>query len=156
MSDTRRPPTPIGQFVHRHREIIRWGDMDAFGHVNNVQFFRYLESARVAYGLAVFAHQVRGEGESIILADIGCTFRQQLLWPGELDIYTRTARLGRSSFGFEQILCRAGEAAAVATSESVLVWFDFDAQRPTPIPEPLRARVRAFESAPPQEEGHPP
>jgi acyl-CoA thioester hydrolase len=151
MNDARRSPAAIEQFAHRHREVIRWGDMDAFGHVNNVQFFRYLESARVAYARAVIAHEVKSEGESVILADMRCSFRQQLLWPGELDIYTRTARIGRSSMGLEQLIFRAGETDAVATSESVLVWFDFHAQRPAPIPDALRARLRAFESRAPQE-----
>ena len=149
MEDTRKPPAAIEQFTHRHREVIRWGDMDSFGHVNNVQFFRYLESARIAYALKIIAHEVKSKGESVILADMRCTFHQQLLWPGELDLYTRTARLGRSSIELEQLICRADETDAVATAESVLVWFDFHAQRPAPIPDALRERVLSSESVPP-------
>lgn len=138
------------QFVHRHREAIRWGDMDAFGHVNNVQFFRYLESARVEYALAVLSEQVRPEGENIILADIRCAFRRQLRWPGEIDIYTRAVRIGRTSIGLQQILCLADTDTLVATSDTVLVWFDFKAQRSAQVPDAIRSRIGRYEKTRPQ------
>ncbi|MGH8225576.1 MAG: acyl-CoA thioesterase [Gammaproteobacteria bacterium] len=135
----------VGAYRHRHREIIRWGDMDAFGHVNNVQFFRYLEGARVAYSREIIASILKAEGESIILADMRCSFRKQLTWPGELDIYTRTVRVGRTSIGLAQIICLAGEERIIATAESVIVWFDFNAQQPVPVPEVLRKRLADYE-----------
>src|SRR5690625_2779452 len=106
------PDTPQS-FVHRNRELIRWGDMDAFGHVNSVQFFRYLEGARVAYSSEVAGSYLRAEGESVILADQRCSFLRQLTWPGELDVYTRTAKLGRTSMHLGQIICRAGESDVI-------------------------------------------
>ncbi len=139
-----------GAYRHRHREIIRWGDMDAFGHVNNVQFFRYLESARVAYSREIIASILKAEGESIILADMRCSFRRQLTWPGELDIYTRSARVGRTSIGLAQIICLAGESEIIASAESVIVWFDFGAQQPVPVPENLRKRLADYERVRPE------
>lgn len=140
----------VANFVHRYREAIRWGDMDAFGHVNNVQFFRYLEGARVAYSSEVVGSFLQAKGESVILADMRCSFRRQLTWPGELDIYTRTARVGRTSIHLAQLICRAGEQEVVATGEGVMVWFDFDAQEPVPVPEPLRRRVEEYERVCPE------
>ncbi|MGH8273870.1 MAG: acyl-CoA thioesterase [Gammaproteobacteria bacterium] len=137
-------------FVHRYREIIRWGDMDSFGHVNNVQFFRYLEGARVAYSREVMGSYLRAAGESVILADQRCSFRAQLTWPGELDVYTRTAKVGRTSIHLAQLICRAGENETIATGEGVMVWFDFEAQQPAPLPEALRRRVVEYECLRPE------
>ncbi|MGH8128164.1 MAG: acyl-CoA thioesterase [Gammaproteobacteria bacterium] len=137
-------------YVHCHHEVIRWGDMDAFGHVNNVEFFRYLESARVEYAMTVLANEVRAEGENIILADLRCAFRRQLKWPGAVDIYTRTARVGRTSMALEQAMCVADTSEVAATAETVLVWFDFHAQQPAPVPEAIRARIADYERAEPE------
>ncbi len=150
MDKTLNPHDEIAKFVHRYRETIRWGDMDSFGHVNNVQFFRYLEGARVAYSRDVVGSYLRAKGESVILADQRCSFLRQLTWPGELDVYTRTARVGRTSFRLAQIVRRTGESEIVATGEGVMVWFDFDAQQPAAIPEGLRQRVLEYERVRPE------
>lgn len=140
----------IENFVHHHHEPIRWGDMDAFQHVNNVQFFRYLESARVEYAMAVIRGEVKSEGENIILADIRCAFRRQLRWPGEIDVHTRTSRVGRTSFGLEQVVCNSASGEVVATADTVLVWFDFAAQKPAPVPDSLRTRIAGYEKVRPE------
>lgn len=137
-------------FVHAHREVIRWGDMDAFGHVNNVEFFRYLESARVEYAMAVLSEEVRAEGENIILADLRCAFQRQLRWPGQVDIYTRTVRVGRSSIALQQIMCLADTDKVAATADTVLVWFDFTSQRPAEVPGNLRMRIAEYEKIQPE------
>lgn len=146
MNDNASPES----FVHRYRELIRWGDMDSFGHVNNVQFFRYLEGARVAYSREVVGSYLKARGESVILADQRCSFLRQLTWPGKLDVYTRTARIGRTSIHLAQLICRAGEAQAVASGEGVMVWFDFEAQEPAPVPDELRRRVADYERVLPE------
>lgn len=127
---------------------MRWADMDAFGHVNNVQFLRYLESARIAYALSVYTSELQAEGQNIILANISCAFRRQLKWPGEVDILTRTVGLGRTSIRLEQLMYLAGTEAIAAKAESVLVWFDFERQLPAQIPEELRQNVAKFEQNP--------
>jgi acyl-CoA thioester hydrolase len=137
-------------FVHRHRETIRWGDMDAFGHVNNVEFFRYLESARVEYAMTVLAGEVRAEGENIILADLHCAFRRQLRWPGQVDVYTRTKRVGGSSIGLQQIMCLADTDTVAASADTVLVWFDFKRQKPTEVPAGIRAGIARYEKLQPE------
>lgn len=150
MNDVKPAIPTADRFVHCCREHVRWGDMDSFGHVNNVQFFRYLEGARIAYALAMVEGPVGGTGESVILADQRCSFLHQLTWPGELEVYTRTSRLGRSSFHLEQIICRADDHEVAAVGQGVMVWFDFDAQRAAPIPDKLRQRVIAYERVRPE------
>lgn len=150
MGDGRQAIPDVECFVHRYHEHVRWGDMDAFGHVNNVQFFRYLEGARIAYARAIIDAPVHAAGENVILADQRCSFVQQLTWPGELEICTRTSRIGRSSFHLEQIICRADSNEVAAVGQGVMVWFDFDRQRAAPIPDSLRQRVIAYERVRPE------
>ncbi len=123
--------------------------MDSFGHVNNVQFFRYLESARVEYVMTVLANEVRAEGKNIILADLRCAFRRQLKWPGAVDIYTRTVRVGCTSMALEQLMCEADTSTVAASAETVLVWFDFRTQRPAPVPVAIHDRLAGYERVPP-------
>ena len=75
---------------------IRWGDMDAMGHVNNTIYFRYMEQARISWFEAIGARSgVKGQGPVIVNAS--CTFIKQLVYPGDVEIKTYVGELGRSS-----------------------------------------------------------
>lgn len=136
-------------FRHFVDLAVRWGDMDAFGHVNNAQYFRYLESGRIDYLEEVLKRDFEAE-ETIIVADIQCAFIQQLHYPVTLEVATRVSRLGRTSIHLVSAIYRQGEEQAVATSKGVLVWFDVVRQRSTPIPAALRERVVDFERVAPE------
>ncbi len=136
------------EFRHLLVLPVRWGDMDSFGHVNNVQYIRYLESGRVAY-----LEEVMGAGleeRRIILADIQCSFLQQLHYPVTLEVGTRVSRLGRSSLHLRSAIFRQGEEQPVATSAGVMVWYDFTSGRSEPIPDEIRERIRRFEHREPE------
>ncbi len=131
---------------------VRWGDMDALGHVNNAMYFRYAESGRIAYFTAVGADVgLAGGGEGPILADIQCSFLGQVRYPAQLEIGTRTAKLGTKSFTIEAGMFLAGEDTPVATSRAVVVWFDYTQQQTAPLPDALRQRVVEFEAVTPEE-----
>ena len=136
-------------FVHVLELPVRWGDMDAFGHVNNVQYMRYLESGRVAYVEEVMQTPLE-INENVILADIQCSFLQQLRYPVTVAVATRVSRLGRSSFEITCALYRQGEATPVATCKAIMVWFDYINQKTAPLPPPIREAIINFEKIPPQ------
>jgi acyl-CoA thioester hydrolase len=139
-------------FVHFVSIPIRWGDMDALGHVNNAMYFRYAESGRIAYFATIGADAgLAGGGEGPILADIQCSFLGQVRYPAQLEIGTRTAKLGTKSFTIDAGMFLAGDDAPVATSRAVVVWFDYDQQTSAPLPEALRQRVLEFEAVTPTE-----
>lgn len=122
------------------------------GHVNNVIYFRYVESGRVAYFDAIAATDGLG-GETVegpILADIQCSFLGQLRYPAQIDIGTRTAKLGTKSFAVEAGIFLAGEDTPVATSNAVVVWFDYANQKTATVPDALRQRILEFEAVPPE------
>jgi acyl-CoA thioester hydrolase len=138
-------------FVHFVSLPVQWGDMDTLGHVNNAIYFRYVESGRIAYFDAIGAGAgLDGGGEGPILADIQCSFIGQLRHPAQIDIGTRTAKIGTKSFTVEAGIFLAGDDSPVATSKAVVVWFDYVSQQTAALPDALRQRVLELEVVPPE------
>lgn len=137
------------EFKHFLEVAVRWGDMDAFGHVNNAQFFRYLESGRVAYLEEVLQIPLT-KSETVILADIQCSFRQQLHYPAIIEVATRVARIGNSSLQLAGAIYQKNEDMPVATSKGILVWFDTQVQRPKTVPDQVRHVIIEFEAITPE------
>lgn len=131
------------QFVHTMRIPIRWGDMDAMGHVNNTVYFRYIESARIAWLEQVGAlpdPSISGEGPVIVNAQ--CSFLKQLTYPGEIEVTTFVGPPGRSSIEVTheiRLVGPDGQAGALhAEGGAKVVWIDFKAEKSRPLPDRLR------------------
>jgi acyl-CoA thioester hydrolase len=134
---------PLRGFHTVTRLPVQWGDQDAFGHVNNVVYFRWLESARIDL-LAACPSSVSmtGSGLGPILASIQCDYRRQLRFPDTVWIGSRVARVGRSSVDLEHVIVSESQGVAAASGKCVIVVFDYANQRVSRIPDDLRA---AFE-----------
>lgn len=129
---------------------VRWGDMDALGHVNNVQYYRYGESGRIAYFEPLEQEDPRfWKDYGIILASMGCDFLAQVHYPAQLEIGTRVSRIGRSSIGMQSAIFLDGRVVAVLNG--VVTWFDYAAQKTLPVPEHVRQWIRAREAVAPEE-----
>ncbi|WP_158583343.1 thioesterase family protein [Salinisphaera sp. Q1T1-3] len=138
-------------YAHLTSIKVKWGEMDSLGHVNNTVYFRYSEDGRIDY-----IHRISDEADSQtsdgpILADLRCSFRQQLRFPADVEIGTRVRRIGRSSLEIEQCLFTAGRDDVIAVFENVVVWFDFGAQTSMRVPETVRERIRSVETIAPDE-----
>jgi acyl-CoA thioester hydrolase len=129
-------------WVHTQRQAIRWGDMDAFGHVNNTVYFRYMETARVAL-LEQVGTPFGATGEGPVIVTAYCTFRKQLAYPGEIEVRTFVGEPGRSSIEVTheiRLVGPDGEAPEVhAEGGAKVVWIDFVAGKSVPLPAALRA-----------------
>jgi acyl-CoA thioester hydrolase len=130
------------KLVHTLRMPIRWGDMDAMGHVNNTVYFRYIEQARIAWFDSIgCAPDPKGEGPVIISAH--CTFIRQLRYPGDIEVRTLVGPPGRSSFEMVheiRVVGDDGQAGAVsAEGGAKVVWVNFPAEKSVPVPEAVRA-----------------
>mgnify|MGYP000095702526 CR=1 FL=1 len=130
---------------------VRWGEMDALGHVNNTVFYRYSEDGRIDYIDLIAGSDPSRRGTGPILADLRCSFLQQLRFPASVEIATRTRAIGRSSLKVEQALFYAGKNQPIAAYEAVVVWFDYRSQASVPVPEDVRQRIRDAEVVPPEE-----
>lgn len=143
--------TPHSQYTHFHPITVRWGEMDALGHVNNTVFYRYSEDGRLDYFRKMLDAAPEADGSGPILADLRCSFLQQLHFPADIEIATRVANIGGSSMRMEQALFHQGGTDPVATYQAIVVWFDYKGQGSAPVPEAMRQRVREMESVPPAE-----
>lgn len=126
------------RLVHEMSIPIRWGDMDAMGHVNNAVYFRYMETARIEWihGLG-FAGD--GTGEGIVIANAFCNFIRQFEHPGEVLIKTFVSPPGRSSFDTWATMERSDQPGQIcATGGATVVWVNHAQQKSAPLPETLR------------------
>jgi acyl-CoA thioester hydrolase len=128
---------------------VQWGDMDAYQHVNNVVYFRWFESARIAYlqqiGLKDLYHTA---GVGPILAAIACNYRRQLNYPDTVAVGARISRIGRTSFEMDHVLFSTAQQAIIADGKSTIVTFDYRQQKPTPVPDDIRAKIKEIEGPP--------
>jgi acyl-CoA thioester hydrolase len=150
------PPMDADLFRYQLPVEVRFRDTDAMGHVNNAVYLTYFESARAGYYRAVTGRSFEGIDEhpvSLILARAEVDFRAQAYFGERLLVACRTSWVGRSSFALEyRITADAasthGTGRLVAEGTTILVTFDYAAQRPAPIPGELLAQLAAFEGGP--------
>ena len=84
------------KLIHVTKMPIRWGDMDAYGHVNNTVYFRYMEQARVEW-IEDMQVPVRPGGAGPVIINASCTFLIPMNYPGMVEVRTFTGPPGRSS-----------------------------------------------------------
>jgi len=122
----------------------RWADMDSLGHVNNARFFTYDESVRLEYFSRLMRDDPRfWKDYGLILAHIEADFLSQLKPPAELDLGFRITKIGRTSLGTEAGMF-VGDVL-VAVTRGVVVWYDYAAGAPVPVPESVKAKIRSLE-----------
>jgi acyl-CoA thioester hydrolase len=129
------------KLTHEMRLPMRWGDMDAMGHVNNTIYFRYLEIVRLDWFQALnILPNPQGEGPVIVNAF--CNFYQQLEFPGDVLARHYVTNPGRTSFDTYVTLERCDRPGVVyAAGGAKIVWVDFPQQKSAPLPDWLRDLV---------------
>lgn len=132
-----------------HRLEVRFRDCDSMGHTNNAVYLTYLEQARFAHWRALWGfgapQPAPGAGEGlpaglpgVILARVECDYKRPTKYGDELEIRLTVAELGRTSFRYEyEIVDQEGKT--VLTARTVQVMYDYDAEKPVPIPDAIRA-----------------
>jgi len=132
-------PVVIGQ------DVI-WGDMDAYGHVNNTIYFRYFEDARIAYfnriGMQV---NKKPSGQGPILAATNCNFRRPLDYPDHILIAARATILSAKKINMEYVVFSEEQQAVAAEGAGLVVYYDYANGRSCEIPEEIVAAIAALE-----------
>ena len=128
------------KLVHVERIAIRWGDMDAMGHVNNTVYFRFMEQARIGWFEALVPRGEAWRGTGIVIANASCNFKRAMNYPGTVDVKVYTAPPGGSSVATFYELLMGGDLYADGTATVVFV--DMERQKPVRIPETIRARLQ--------------
>ena len=135
--------------LHRCTIPLRWGDMDAMGHVNNTVYFRFMEQARVEWLSLNSAAFVQGVDAPVIVS-AGCVFMKPITYPGVMQVDMSCVRIGGSSFDTEYEIRVAGEVDPAALGTARVVWTSVRTGRSVQIPTPVREKL---EAAPEQTDG---
>lgn len=135
MSETR------GTLVHTVRIEVKWGEMDAIGHLNNVNYFRYFEHGRIDWmhrrGIAT-----HGSGCGLMLVHAECNFRKSVVYPSTVEVRLYVNEPRRSSVPLWQEMVDAHEPnVKYADGGATLVWIDYATNKSLPLPDHMRAIV---------------
>lgn len=127
---------------------VAWGEMDSFQHVNNIVYFRYFESARIAYfeqlKLLEFMNQT---GIGPILASVQCKFRIPLTYPDTVSVGTRISKVEHDRFVMEYYVVSQQHQKIAAEGEGIIVSFNYRENKKAPLPEEVKQRIAALEAS---------
>ncbi|MRD47469.1 thioesterase family protein [Caenimonas koreensis] len=120
---------------------IRWGDMDAMGHLNNASYFRFLETARIDW-MHSLGSPLDAGGEGVVIINAFCNFYRQLEYPGDVLIKMYASDPGRTSFETWATMERVDNPGMInAAGGATTVWVNYKEQKSKPLPDWLRAVV---------------
>jgi acyl-CoA thioester hydrolase len=133
---------------------VLWGDEDAFGHVNNVTYLRWCETARIEYLLRVAMFPaLPPTGIAPILASIKCDYEAPLKYPDTVFVGARVTRIGNSSVRMEHLVVSRKLDRVVARVDSTLVLLDYGRNKPVGVPAEIRQIIADMEGRPFEREG---
>lgn len=119
----------------------RWMDNDTYGHVNNVSFYSYFDTAVNEHLIRVGGLEIRAGPEIGLVVETSCRFLKPLSFPDVIDAGMRVSKLGNSSVTYEIGLFRQGDDEPAATGRFVHVWVDRMSRRPIAVPPAIRAAL---------------
>lgn len=126
---------------------VAWGEMDALGHVNNVVYFRYFESARVAYLTQInFIDPAANNGIGSILASTQCDFRKALTYPDTVMIGARVTEISDARFTMEYRAVSQRLQKIAAEGKGVIVSYNYREKRKENLPAAIRENIQAVEN----------
>lgn len=134
-------PSPDQREDYRHFMSItsRWMDNDVYGHINNVQYYSYFDTAVNRFLIDQAALDIH-HGEVIgLVVETHCNFFSSAAFPADIEVGIRVANLGRSSVRYEVGLFIDGRDQAIAQGHFVHVYVDRDSEKPVDMPDNLRS-----------------
>lgn len=122
-----------------YTQQVAWGDMDALGHVNNVLYYRYIESARIAYFNQV---QLFDLNINAVVASNQCKYIRPVFYPDILQIAVQVVELRNSAFRMQYTLYSEQQQQVVATAEAVVVCVDIEKMQKISMPDVLKQNIK--------------
>ena len=128
-----------GKLIYTARIPVRWGDMDAYGHVNNTVYFRFLEQARCEWLEQVGVRVRPDEAVGPVIINASCTFLIPVNYPSTVVVKMYVGEPGRSSVMTWYELFVEGDERLYAEGAAKTVWMDMGTGKSAPIPDVVRA-----------------
>ena len=146
---TDAPPRRRAAYRHFVAIPTRWMDNDVYGHVNNVTYYSYFDTAVNAHLIHAGGLDPATAGIVGYVVETACRFHQSLSFPQVVDAGLLVTRIGNSSVTYALGLFAEGAAEPAASGHFVHVWVDRSTQRPAPIPARIRAALAGIVVAAP-------
>ena len=130
-----------------HPTEVRYGDLDAQGHLNNAKYLTYFEQARLKYflELGLFDPDRSFQEIGVIIADIHIAFHAPVLWGAPVKVGVRIAKVGSKSLTVEQCVTDETAGQTYASGTVILVAYDYHDHKTIPVPDEWREKVAQFE-----------
>lgn len=135
----------LGGWAFSHVDRVRFGDLDAMRHLNNVAFLQFFESARIAYITTIVPTHRPTEPEQdwgLIFAECHIRYRAPAFFDEDIRTHVRPAALRRSSVRIEFLMAGERDGRILAEGWGALVGYDYAAGRARPLPDALAAVLR--------------
>jgi acyl-CoA thioester hydrolase len=148
MTDHPARPQPQPREAYRHFSPIttRWMDNDAYGHVNNVVYYSWFDTAVNGYLVRAGALDIERSAVIGLVVETHCNYFAPLAFPQDVDAGLRVARIGSSSVRYEVGLFAAGAPLTAAAGHFVHVYVDRATRRPAPLPQRLLEALQALQA----------
>jgi acyl-CoA thioester hydrolase len=135
-------PLPASAFAHFAAITTRWIDNDVYGHINNVVYYEYFDTAVNAYLIAQGVLDIAKSATIGLVVETQCNYFKPIAFPAPLRAGLRVAHLGTSSVRYDIGIFREGDDTASAQGHLVHVYVDRASGRPVPLPEALKKALQ--------------
>lgn len=140
----RPSPQPRSAYQAFRSITTRWADNDVYGHVNNVVYYSWFDTAVNAHLIDQGVLDIHAGGTIGLVIETQCNYFASLAFPQAVEAGIRVARLGGSSVRYEVGLFAQGEPLTAAAGHFIHVYVDRETRRPVPVPEALRTVLQAL------------
>lgn len=131
-------------YVYFHEIETRWKDNDIYGHVNNVEYYSYFDTAVAAFLISKLGLYFKDSPVIAYVIETGCTYFESLAFPDRVKVGVRIVKLGNSSVRYELAIFKNDGREACAQGHFVHVYVDRASDTPTPIPDDVRAAMQSI------------
>jgi acyl-CoA thioester hydrolase len=127
---------------------VAWGEMDSFQHVNNVVYFRYFESARIAYSEKIGLQEYKKKtGIGPILGSTSCKYKLPLTYPDTVSVGAKVTEMEEDRFAMNYVVVSHRHQKIAAEGDGVIVMYDYREGKKTAMPREIRQRIEALEKS---------
>lgn len=141
----REPPPALSAYPHRVAITSRWADNDIYGHINNVVYYSFFDTAVNQALIEAGVLDIHGGSVIGLVVETQCRYFAPLAFPDRICAGVRVEHLGRSSVRYGIGLFKQGSEDAAAAGHFIHVYVDRQSRRPVPLPDPLRAVLAGWQ-----------
>ena len=135
----------LADFPVQVKISVAWGEMDAYGHINNIYYLRYFETARIQYFIENGLDELKSEtGIGPILAQTTCKYHKPLKYPDQLVVGAKVKSMSKSSFVMEYLIV-SEKVGVAASGEGVMVMYDYNTSQKAELPLVIKAAIEETE-----------